>query len=183
MASLRRTSGPPARGRLPSPARILGNAPRPRFRHCDDLRGLFPALRAAHPLRELLESHGPADEARKDLGLNLTTRAAVTNHTHQELAEAIVQFLDVREHAHERMVLTRPAARACSTGERLGLYGRSAARSSLCRLDVCDSVLTAIQTSSTVKSSSGFASCRPKRCNYGKGGGYCWRSCQQRCLV
>src|SRR5258705_5283051 len=35
--------------------RILRDSPRPRPRHCDDLSGFPAALRAAHPLRQLLE--------------------------------------------------------------------------------------------------------------------------------
>ncbi len=38
--------------------------------------------------------------------LDLTARAAVTDDAHQELAEAIGQFPDVREHSHAPMVLT-----------------------------------------------------------------------------
>ncbi len=36
----------------------------------------------------------------KDLRLDLAHRSAVTDHTHQELPEAIVDPLDVSEHAH-----------------------------------------------------------------------------------
>jgi hypothetical protein len=36
--------------------------------------------------------------------LDLTARAAVTDDAHEELAEAIVQFLDVSEDAHRRMM-------------------------------------------------------------------------------
>jgi len=41
---------------------------------------------------------------RKCLRLNLTARAALADHPHEEVAEAIVELLDVREHAHPRMV-------------------------------------------------------------------------------
>ena len=54
-----------------------------------------------------------------------THRAAVTDHAHQELSEAIVQFLDVGEHAHGRMVLTRLVTRPCSARDRDALYGIS----------------------------------------------------------
>jgi len=38
------------------------------------------------------------------LRLNLTAGAALADHMRQEIAEAIVQPLDVRQHPHARMV-------------------------------------------------------------------------------
>src|ERR1700694_3431270 len=45
----------PQRG--PQLVRVLRDATRPGFRHRHDHRCFLPALRAAHPLRELLEGH------------------------------------------------------------------------------------------------------------------------------
>ena len=42
---------------------------------------------------------------------SISRHAPVTDNTHQELAEAIVQFLDVSEDAHESVVLTVSTAR------------------------------------------------------------------------
>ena len=50
------------------------------------------------------------------LRLNLTAGAAFTDDTHQEIAEAIVQSLDVSEHPHGRMV--RNGGRGASTSIR-----------------------------------------------------------------
>jgi hypothetical protein len=36
--------------------------------------------------------------------------AALTDHTHEVIAEAIIEPLDVRQHAHTGMVLTVPEA-------------------------------------------------------------------------
>ena len=47
----------------------------------------------------------PADQASEGLRLNLATGAALTDHTHEKVAEAIIQPLDVWQHAHGRMVL------------------------------------------------------------------------------
>ena len=49
----------------------------------------------------------------KCVWLNLTARAALTHHTHEEVAEAVIEPLDVSEHAHAHMVRSR-RARVCS---------------------------------------------------------------------
>jgi hypothetical protein len=65
---------------------------------CSLGRALFPTRRA------------------KGFGLDLTACAAHAHHTHEKLSEAIVQFFDVREHMHGRMVL-RAVMRPCSVTE------------------------------------------------------------------
>jgi hypothetical protein len=72
----------------------------PRNRYGNDIGALLPAPRAAHPRREASERHFPSDQASDRLRLNLTADAAFTNHAHEEVAKAIVQPLDVRQHAH-----------------------------------------------------------------------------------
>jgi hypothetical protein len=47
------------------------------------------------------------------LRLNFTAGAALTHHTHEEVAEAVIEPLDVGKHAHGRMVL-RALARVYS---------------------------------------------------------------------
>jgi hypothetical protein len=46
---------------------------------------------------EFLQRYLPADQASQSLGFDLAARSAVTDHSHQELAKAVVQFLDVSE--------------------------------------------------------------------------------------
>jgi hypothetical protein len=52
-------------------------------------------IRSASPLRVTDQP----DEARQGFRVDLTARAAVTDHTHWELTEGIVQFPDVGQHA------------------------------------------------------------------------------------
>jgi hypothetical protein len=63
-------------------------------------------IRSASPLRVTDQP----DEARQGFRVDLTARAAVTDHTHWELTEGIVQFPDVGRHAYARMVLTEAGA-------------------------------------------------------------------------
>ena len=86
--------------------RIFWHPSRPRASNRDDL-GSFPsASRAAHSPRKFSQRHLPADQARECLRLNLTARAAFAHNADQEVAEAVIQSLDVRQHAHARMVLS-----------------------------------------------------------------------------
>ncbi len=80
--------------------RILRNPARPGPSDCLNGSRLPAALRAAHPQRELLECYVPADQARQGLGCNLTARTALANHAHEEVAEAVIEALDVSQHAH-----------------------------------------------------------------------------------
>ena len=86
--------------------RILWHPARPRASNRDDL-GSFPsAPRAAHAPRKFSQRHLPADQAREGLGLNLTAGTALAHDADQEVAEAVIQSLDVKQHAHARMVLS-----------------------------------------------------------------------------
>jgi hypothetical protein len=67
---------------------------------------LLSASRAAHPWRKLLERHLPPDEAGERLWLYFPAGTTLAHVPHQEVAEAIIEPLDVREHAHVRMVRT-----------------------------------------------------------------------------
>jgi hypothetical protein len=109
---------------------ILGNSTRPGPCHCEDLGSLPPATRAAHPRRELSERHFPADQARESLRLYLPAGAALAHHAHQEIAEAIVKPLDVREHAHARMVPSERGERPCSVQQTRLLYVCGSSRES-----------------------------------------------------
>jgi len=65
-------------------------------------------------LRELRERHLSANQAGQCLRLNFTARAAATDDTHEELAEAVVQILDMGEHEHGRTVGDGGRGRLCS---------------------------------------------------------------------
>lgn len=57
------------------------------------------------------------------LGVDLSHGAASAAHSHEELAETVVELLDVSEHAHGRMVRTGALGRPCSAGASSDLYG------------------------------------------------------------
>ena len=69
-------------------------------------RNLSAALRAPHSGRGHRERHGPPGDPRERFRLDVSGRAAGASNAHEEVAEAVVQFCDVRQHAHGRMVLT-----------------------------------------------------------------------------
>jgi hypothetical protein len=66
--------------------------------------------------------HAQSDQCAACLRLNLTARAALTHDTHEEVTEAIIEPLDVREHAHGQMARTNRSARACSSTLSRKLY-------------------------------------------------------------
>jgi|SRR5215469_10732927 len=66
----------------------------------------FPDLEQHFQPTGPAEGHFPANQASECLRLNLTASAAIADHAHEEVAEAIVQPLDVRQHAYGRMVRT-----------------------------------------------------------------------------
>src|SRR5215469_11390011 len=51
-----------------------------------------------------LKRHLPTYQAGEGLGLDITAGAVLADHSHQELAEAVVQSLDVSEHPYARVV-------------------------------------------------------------------------------
>ena len=61
--------------------------------------------------------------ARQGLGRDLAHRAASAGDPHKEVAEAVVELLDVSKHAHQQMMRVARRRRPCSAGERSGLYG------------------------------------------------------------
>ena len=87
--------------------RILWHPARPRASNRDDLGRLFPAFGAAHSPGEFSQRHLPADQARECLRLDLTAGTALAHNADQEVAETVIQSLDVGQHAHARMVLSR----------------------------------------------------------------------------
>ena len=66
----------------------------------------FPHCEQAHPARERRERHRPPGDARERFGLDVPGRPAGAGDAHQEVTEALVEPLDVRQHAHRRMVGT-----------------------------------------------------------------------------
>jgi len=90
--------------------RIFRHPSRPGPRNHHYLGHLLPALRAAHPQRELLKRHLPANQSGERLGLHFTARTTLAHHPHKKISEAIIQPLDVRQHAHGRIVLTASIA-------------------------------------------------------------------------
>jgi hypothetical protein len=78
-------------------------------------------IRSASSLRVI----DTADQARQCLRLDVTRGAAHAAHAHQEFTKAIVELLDVSEHAHPRMVRRAGPVRPCSSGERSELYRQS----------------------------------------------------------
>ena len=86
----------------------------------DNLGVLVPHFGAAHPLAYGLGRGGRSAQARERLGLNLTAGAALTDDAHKKVTEAIVELLDVSEHAHGRMAEGR-LPRPCSTRRPAGL--------------------------------------------------------------
>ena len=103
--------------------RVLRDAPRPGPRHCHRFRGLLPALRAAHPRRQVRECRLPPDQARQGLGLNVSRGSAHATHAHQKLPEAVVELLDVSEHPHGHIVLRTSAVSPCSSRSAAALDG------------------------------------------------------------
>lgn len=65
----------------------------------------IPAPRAVHPLRELLITviDQPTRLARASGSIS-RPRAAVTDRSHEELTEAVVELVDLRQHAHGQSV-------------------------------------------------------------------------------
>jgi hypothetical protein len=64
-------------------------------------------------------------QARQGFGLNFAHGDTGAAHAHQELPEAIVELLDVSEHAHAQMVRAVHRRRPCSAGKRSELCGRT----------------------------------------------------------
>jgi hypothetical protein len=86
--------------------RIFWHSSRPRASYRDHLGSLPSASRAAHSPRKFSQRHLPADQTRECLRLNLTAGAAFAHNADQEVAEAVIQSLDVGQHAHARIVLS-----------------------------------------------------------------------------
>ena len=84
--------------------RILRHPSRPGPRNSHHLGSFLPAPRAPESLRALLEGHLPADQPCERLGLYLADSTTLADHSYQEMAEAIIEPLDMRQHAHGRVV-------------------------------------------------------------------------------
>jgi hypothetical protein len=57
------------------------------------------------PARDSLRVTDQPTKRDQGFWLDLTANTALADHSHQKLTKAIVQFLDVREHAHGLLVL------------------------------------------------------------------------------
>jgi len=92
---------------------ILLHSAWPWLRNRRNLCGLLPhrehRIRSASSLSVVFQP----TQSCKCLWLNLTARAALTHHTHEEAAEAVIEPLDVSEHAHAHMVRSH-RAQVCS---------------------------------------------------------------------
>ena len=64
------------------------------------------AERASHPLCQGGERHRAPRDPRERLGLDVAGRSARAGDARDEVTKGIVEFLDVRQHAHGRMVGT-----------------------------------------------------------------------------
>jgi len=67
------------------------------------------AERASHPLCQGGERHRAPRDPRERLGLDVAGRSARAGDARDEVTKGIVEFLDVRQHAHGRMVGTPDA--------------------------------------------------------------------------
>ena len=96
---------------------------RPRARHRDHLGDVLAAVRAPHPGGEFRQRHRPPGDPRERFRFDVPGRAAGTGDAHEEVAQGVVELLDVGKHAQARMVLTagesvhavRGRARNCMT--------------------------------------------------------------------
>ena len=72
--------------------------------------GRAPTLRVARVHRNVIDQ---PTKARQGCRFDLTRGAALAPRAHQELPEAVVQLLDVSEHAHPQIVRTAASRRPC----------------------------------------------------------------------
>jgi len=92
---------------------ILLHSAWPWLRNRRNLCGLFAAPRTSHPQRELFERRLPAYTIVQVRVAKSHGTRRTTHHTHEEVAEAVIEPLDVSEHAHAHMVRSH-RARVCS---------------------------------------------------------------------
>jgi hypothetical protein len=111
-------------GRHSAPlVRALRDTARPGSRNRHHLSSFPSALRAAHPRRQLLERHFPADQAGECLRLDLATAAALTTTRTRKSPKQSSSFL-MWESTRERVRTAEPM-HPCSGGERSELYRQS----------------------------------------------------------